>query len=157
MNSQGENQAQKLAPQKLRWKVSRDLHDWTLYVIEQEGDVLPPRTCLQHQGDSERLQQRRHGVILRITWLTAEGPGRTSMKAGMTETLSARDRRRLEKIENSFMAAAKNNQPQRRRCGAETGRENLTTLLNPTVSQCDFARVWTVGTLKPTNRGAEEI
>ena len=53
-------------------------------------------------------------------------------------------------------AAGKNNRPQRR-CGAETGRENLTALLNLTVSQCDLARVWMVGTVKPTNRGAEEI
>ena len=46
------------------------------HLIEQEGDVLPPRTRLQHQGDSERLQQRRHGAILRVTWLTEEGPPR---------------------------------------------------------------------------------
>ena len=64
-----------------------------------------------------------------------------------------------EKIKDSFMlrAARKNNRPQRRRCGTETGRENLTSLLNLTVSQCDFARVWTVSTVKPTSRGAEEI
>ena len=53
--------------------------------------------------------------------------------------------------------AGKYNQPQCRQRGAKTGRENLTSLLNPTVSQSDFAHVWTVGTVKPTNRGAEEI
>ena len=87
--------------------------------------MLLPRTRLQHQGDSERLQQRRHTAILRVTWLTEEGPGRATMKAGMTETLTAGARRRPRKIENSFMvrAAGKYNQPQRRQCGAETGRE----------------------------------
>ena len=86
--------------------------------------MLPPRTVLQHQGDSERLQQGRHGVILRATRLTEERPGRTTTKAGTTETSSFRARR-PRKIENSFMlrTAGKYNQPQRRRRGAETGRE----------------------------------
>ena len=117
--------------------------------------MLPPRTRLQHQGNSERLQQRRHGAV---TWLAEEGLGRTTMQAGTTET-SASGARRPRKVENSFTvrAAGKYNQLQRRQRGAETGRENLTSLLNPTVSQRDFVRVWTVGTVKPTNRGAEEI
>ena len=121
--------------------------------------MLLPRMCLQHQGNSERLQQRRHGVILRVTWLAEEGPGRTTKQAGTTEASASGAKRRPRKVKNNFMvrAAGKDKQPQRRRRGAETGRENLTSLLNSTVSQCDFARVWTVGTVKPTNRGAEEI
>ena len=51
----------------------------------------------------------------------------------------------------------KNNRPHRRRCGAVTGRENLTAPLNLTVSQCDCALVWTAGTVKPSNQGEEEI
>ena len=107
-----------------RWKVLEGPTEEDPHIIEQEGDVLPPRTRLQHQGDSERLQQRRHGAILRVTRLTEEGPGRTTTKAGTTETTSS-GARRPRKIENSFMLrrAGKYNQPQRRRCGAQTGRE----------------------------------
>ena len=54
-------------------------------------------------------------------------------------------------------AAGKYNQPQHRRRGAETGWEKPDLPTEHTVSQCDFGRVWTVGTVKPTNRGAEEI
>ena len=63
-----------------------------------------------------------------------------------------------EKIENSFMlrAAGKNNRPHRRRCGVMTARENRTAPLDPTVSQCDCARVWMAGTVNPSNQGAEE-
>ena len=53
--------------------------------------------------------------------------------------------------------ARKNNRSHRRRCGVVTARENLTTPLDLTVSQCDCARVWMAGTVKPLNRGAEEI
>ena len=61
-------------------------------------------------------------------------------------------------IENSFMlrSAGKNNQPHCRRCGDVTAKENLTAPLDLTVSQCDCAHVWTAGTVKPSNRGAEE-
>ena len=64
-----------------------------------------------------------------------------------------------EKIENSFMLrpVRKNNWPHRRRCGVVTARENLTAPLYLTVSQCNCAHVWTAGTVKPSNRGAEEI
>ena len=89
--------------------------------------MLLPRMRLQHQRDSERLQQRRHRAILstRVTLLTEEGLGRTTMKAGTTETSSSGARRRPRKIENSFIvrAAGKCNQPQHRRRRAQTGRE----------------------------------
>ena len=41
--------------------------------------------------------------------------------------------------------------------GVVTARENLTAPLELTVSQCEWARIWTAGTVKPSNRGAEEI
>ena len=53
--------------------------------------------------------------------------------------------------------AGKHNRPHRRRCGVVTARENLTVSLDLTVSQCDCAHIWTAGTVKSTNRGAEEI
>ena len=46
--------------------------------------------------------------------------------------------------------------PHCRRCGIVTARENLTTPLDLIGSQCACARVWTAGTVRPTNRGAEE-
>ena len=93
--------------------------------MSRKATFIPPRTRLQHQGDSKRLQQRRHRAILRVTRLTEEGPGRTTTKASTTETSSSGARRRPSKIENSFMlkAEGKYNQPQRRQRGAETGRE----------------------------------
>ena len=53
--------------------------------------------------------------------------------------------------------AGKNKRSHCRRCGVVMIRENLTTPLDLTVSQCDCAHVWTAGTEKPTNRGAEDI
>ena len=53
--------------------------------------------------------------------------------------------------------AGKNNRPHRRQCGVVRARENMTAPLDLTVSQCNCARIWTAGTVKPSNRGAEEI
>ena len=53
--------------------------------------------------------------------------------------------------------AGKNNCSYRKRCGVVTANENLTAPLDLTVSQYDCARVWTAGTVKPSNLGAEEI
>ena len=118
-----------------------------------------PRICLQHQGDSECLQQKKTRSDTQGNLALRGRTGKDHPESRYDRDIVIRSQKETEKSENSFMLrpAGKNNRSHRRRCGVVTARENLTAPPDLTVSQCDCARVWTAGTVRPSNQGAEEI
>ena len=115
----------------------------------------PPSTPgRQLTSSAKKTRSDTHGNLASRGWT-----GKDHLESRYDRDIVVRSQKETEKIENSFMLrpAGKNNRPHRRRSGVVTARENLTTSLDLTVSQCDCACIWTAGTVKPSNRGAEEI
>ena len=105
------------------------------------------------------FSKRRHRAIPRASLALRGGTGKDHLERRYDRDIVVWSWKETEKIENSFMLrpAGKNNRPHRRRCGVVTAKKNLTAPLELTVSQCDCAYAWTAGTVKASNRGAEEI
>ena len=103
------------------------------------------------------FSKRRHGVIPRVSLALRGGTGKDYPESRYDRDIVVWSQKETEKIENSSAKARREEQLLiLQTCGAMTARENLTAPLDLTVSQCNCARVWTAGTVKPSNRGAEE-
>ena len=144
---------------KPRWNVSRDLCARILMELSRKVVCFRQVTSFNTKATAKVFSKRRHRAIPRVSLALRGGTGKDHLESRGNRDIVVRSQKEIEKIKNSFMLmpAGKNNRPHRRRCGVMTARENLTAPLDLTVSQCDCARVWTASTVKPSNRGAEEI
>ena len=66
--------------------------------------MLLPSTRLQHQGDSECLQQRRNGVITRVSLALRGGTGKGHSESWHDRDIVVRSEKETEEIENCFMS-----------------------------------------------------
>ena len=95
--------------------------------------MLPPSTRLQHQGDSECLQQRRQGAIPRYSLALRGGTGKGHSESWHDRDIVVRSQKETEEIETPSCQEqqGRNNRTHRTRCGVVLARKKPNHPIGP--------------------------